>query len=128
MTQEEEEEEEEEEAVKLKDRAEQIKRKKKKKKKKRGRHKVEWFVSDGSNGERRLLINAGVTHTPAFIGLHNMYGYSIQKKNLLSSFFGGEQKMMKKQMISMSSSLPLCPCVCRQTRNKGESTQIISST
>jgi hypothetical protein len=28
----------------------------------------------------------------------------------------------------MSSSLPLCPCVCRQTRNKGESTQIISST
>jgi hypothetical protein len=128
MTQEEEEEEGEEEAAKLKDRAEQIKRKKKKK---RGRHKVEWFVSDGSNGERRLLINAGVTHsTPAFIGLHNMYGYSIQKKNLLFSFlvFRGEQKMMKKQMISMSSSLPLCPCVCRQTRNKGESTQIISST
>lgn len=26
---------------------------------------------------------------------------------------------MKKQMISMSSSLPLCPCVCRQTRNIG---------
>lgn len=76
MTQEEEEEEEEE-AAKLKDRAEQIKRKKKKKK--RGRHKVEWFVSDGSNGERHLLINAGVAHTPAFIGLHNMYGYSIQK-------------------------------------------------
>lgn len=76
MTQEEEEEEEE--AAKLKDRAEQIKRKKKKKKK-RERHKVEWFVSDGSNGERHLLINAGVAHTPAFIGLHNMYGYSIQK-------------------------------------------------
>jgi hypothetical protein len=43
------------------------------------------------------LINAGVTHTPAFIGLHNMYGYSIQKKNLLSSFFGGSKRWWRSK-------------------------------